>query len=72
MNPAAKVILIALGLAMLGFLGWSISDGVIYYKGHGTSRVDHPTKFWIEIAVLAVAAIIMIYTALTYKPKGQD
>ena len=57
---------------MLGFLGWNVSDGVIYFKGSETRRVDHPVWFWLEAALFASLAILIIYTALTYKPKDQN
>jgi hypothetical protein len=72
MSRTSKVVLIGLGVAMLGFLGWAVSDGAIYFKGGVTKRADHPVLFWVEAAVLAGIAGVVIYTAVTYQPKDQD
>jgi 4-hydroxybenzoate polyprenyltransferase len=66
-----RVTLIACGVGLLGLLGWNVFDGVIYFRGE-TRRVDHPIWFWVEAVLLAGVAILIIYTALTYKPKDEN
>lgn len=69
MNDVSRALFFICGVALLGFTGWNVSDGVIYFKGTETRLVDHPVWFWLEAAVFAGLAILIIYAALTSKPK---
>ncbi|MBB5712508.1 hypothetical protein [Sphingomonas xinjiangensis] len=52
------------GIAILAFLTWNVSDGVIYLHGNGLSRADHPVGFWLEAIAIAVAGCAAIYWAV--------
>lgn len=60
-----------LGVAILAFLAWNVSDGVIYLHGNGIARAEHPFAFWLGAIAIAVAGIAAIYWA-AYEARGSS
>ena len=54
----------ALGILVLAFLGWNVCDGVIYLRGNGIARAEHPFAFWFEAVAIGVSGIAIIYWAV--------
>jgi hypothetical protein len=55
--------LAAVGVIILGLLGWSVSEGAIYLGGTKVDRAGQPLAFWLEAFGIAVFGLAFLYLA---------
>jgi hypothetical protein len=60
----------AIGTFILIFVGSNISNGVIWYRGVGTSRAARPVAFWVEAIALVFFGILLICCAIISDNDG--
>ena len=60
-----------LAVLLIAFTGWNVADGVIYLRGGGIARADHPLLFWLIAAMLISLALLLLHWAMFRAGTGK-